>query len=705
MSFLDIIKRSVPAGTFEKKEEESSSFEGARTTKKAETEKALREATSPVSKKIGITKSEPKVPTSKVNMTAQFVAPSSYKQRQQEQLEAEIEEKGAEQVEKEIQERKDSLVYKQTVDNAMGAIKRANAREKWVKERMQLPGVKDMSYSELKNLAPEKVVAKEIEYKKAQEKSEFIGAVLQGFDEDLVRVYGEERLAEIETSAAFAPDKAMKNILTAMTLDTVDFNDIANLGQDVYMKDGKMYYQGMEVGEEYLTEAGKKADKGAAIAAQFMGALAPYGLISKGIKVGVGALKGAATAKGMKTTAKVFGTLDKMAKTEKLWKSVLAEATAFNVMEETVELGARKATGQEYTFNDFMNGLLWGAGLGSTLQIAGKMIPAKALKSQLTEANKTFEQTKDFESIKDMPLGDSTFGKTFEEQRFAYLKQPADADARPGIEKPAALPETALTTEAKKYKSAEEFVEGFNKKTEEINLAFEDTSKKISSEVQKLNDSFMQYVDNAEIQKMYEARKTDTDILTDIWNKAQVPEGIVPEKGTVRVAQSIESKAVEQRLAENLGDIAEYDKITIKDQAEKSTKLIETDIDRAKSIIKGDEMLPSDMRGAAFITAAENYAIKNKDGEMLAEIAKSPLTAETSVHAQEMRLLAERDPDSAVMAMRDIKKAREIAAQKKTKTKSIKQAKDKIVKEIKKDIKKVQPTKDEWGDFIDTITC
>ncbi len=78
-----------------------------------------------------------------------------------------------------------------------------------------------------------------------------------------------------------------------------------------------------------------------------------------------------------------------------------------------------------------------------------------------------------------------------------------------------------LVIEAKKYGSAEEFVNAFIKKTSEVGkLAFQDTSEKIPIEIQKLHDDFIEYAQNSEIQKIYQQGGNDVNILTDIWNKA-----------------------------------------------------------------------------------------------------------------------------------------------------------------------------------------
>ena len=104
--------------------------------------------------------------------------------------------------------------------------------------------------------------------------------------------------------------------------------------------------------------------------------------------------------------------------------------------------------------------------------------------------------------------------------------------------------------------------------------------------------------------------------LTDIWKKAhqeqsptQTPQTPAEAKTPSKIATSIEQKAIEQKLTQGFDGIAGYDKITIKDQAEKAAKVMENP-DEALNIIRGDKPLPDGLRGTALITAAEEYIRK-----------------------------------------------------------------------------------------------
>lgn len=195
---------------------------------------------------------------------------------------------------------------------------------------------------------------------------------------------------------------------------------------------------------------------------------------------------------------------------------------------------------------------------------------------------------------------------------------------------------------------------------------------------------------------------TPSSVSTD---RIQYKDAPIKNVGISKVGKSIESKSVEKKLTDAFDGTAEYDIITIKGQAKQATDLINRDILKAKSVLSGIEPLPDGLRGSSLITALEDYAIKNGDAQLLKEIARSPLTSETSIHAQEMRLLAERNPDSPVAAIQAIKKIREAKAQRVLGGKKVKEARSEIVKDIKNEIKRVAPTKETWASFIDSITC
>jgi hypothetical protein len=201
---------------------------------------------------------------------------------------------------------------------------------------------------------------------------------------------------------------------------------------------------------------------------------------------------------------------------------------------------------------------------------------------------------------------------------------------------------------------------------------------------------------------------TGKPIAEDVLNKrvdGGTPTGdspFDPNQPKSKVGKSIEAKAVENGLTKGFSDTAGYDPITVKDQAERASNFINSSIEDARAVVRGEKPLPEGLRGTALITAMEEHIKNGKDAQAAYELANSPLVSETSAHAQEMRLMAERVPDSLTAKFKEIKAAREAALEKRGGAKkSIKKITDDINTEIKKTASK-RPT---WEEFAKQISC
>lgn len=187
---------------------------------------------------------------------------------------------------------------------------------------------------------------------------------------------------------------------------------------------------------------------------------------------------------------------------------------------------------------------------------------------------------------------------------------------------------------------------------------------------------------------------------------AQPQEVNIP-RGTSKIASSIEAKAIEDKLTKGYLDKAGYDRITIKDQTEKSLKLL-SDIELARKIIRGEEPLPDGLKATALVTAAEEHIKSNPDKELAAEMAQelvnSPLVSESSKAAQELRLAAERTQDSATTKAIELKK--KLVESKGGEEKVTKARKD-IVKKAKAETDKINLSKEELSmeRFLKEIEC
>lgn len=133
-----------------------------------------------------------------------------------------------------------------------------------------------------------------------------------------------------------------------------------------------------------------------------------------------------------------------------------------------------------------------------------------------------------------------------------------------------------------------------------------------------------------------------------------------PEIKTSRLAQGVEAKAIETKLTEGFEGLPEYETVKVKDQAERAAKLLTDNPEQARRIAMGKELPPSEVLPESVFIAVENQALKNGDVETLRDLAmSSSLSLEATGMGQRIRMLAERDPNSAVRAIRDVQLARE----------------------------------------------
>jgi len=178
----------------------------------------------------------------------------------------------------------------------------------------------------------------------------------------------------------------------------------------------------------------------------------------------------------------------------------------------------------------------------------------------------------------------------------------------------------------------------------------------------------------------------------------------LPATKVSKVAKSIEENTIKEKLSESFDGLAGFDPITVRGQASLADTLIKTDIAKARRIASGEEALPSNLRASSLIVALEEHAIRKGDAQLLRDLASSKLVSETSRHAQELRLLAERSPDSPVKVIQDISKAREDFLQKRTKQ-TPKQIKVEETQNIKNSITKSASSRPTWEQFINELKC
>jgi len=168
---------------------------------------------------------------------------------------------------------------------------------------------------------------------------------------------------------------------------------------------------------------------------------------------------------------------------------------------------------------------------------------------------------------------------------------------------------------------------------------------------------------------------------------------IKPTSEISGIAKQIEAKAIEQGMIDKgFSELAEYDSSTIKKQSELGAKYTP---EQLKEIAKTGE-LPDGMKPATPLSILEDYAVKNKDVELMTELAKSPLNSRISASASEVSLSRMREKMGTVENIREVERLRE---------EGVKDVKPNELNKVKEVVRKSKPTKDAWLNFIESLKC
>lgn len=171
------------------------------------------------------------------------------------------------------------------------------------------------------------------------------------------------------------------------------------------------------------------------------------------------------------------------------------------------------------------------------------------------------------------------------------------------------------------------------------------------------------------------------------------------ELRTRGLARNVEQRAVANELTDYLGDLPEYRRINMADQAAKATQLLADDPILARHVALGDESPPRGLLPESVFKVVEKRAIEEGDVATLRDLASGGLTEQATTMGQRLRALAERDPDSPVVAIQKISDLRGGA-------KHAEQAITDTVAELTTHLDEARAIDvPEWVDFLETIRC
>jgi len=170
-----------------------------------------------------------------------------------------------------------------------------------------------------------------------------------------------------------------------------------------------------------------------------------------------------------------------------------------------------------------------------------------------------------------------------------------------------------------------------------------------------------------------------------------------------KFAGRIEQTAVEQGLADTFGQLPEYQKTSMKEQASLAIDLIKSDFQKAVQVALGNEIPPKGLLPEIVLKVVKDYAVKNQDVSLIRQLAtESNLSRQLTAMGQRIRAAGEFDKSNPVDILQDIVDNRRQRIEEMMKT-SVKEATEKTVKEIKTRVK--APDKYDWSTFLDSIQC
>lgn len=168
------------------------------------------------------------------------------------------------------------------------------------------------------------------------------------------------------------------------------------------------------------------------------------------------------------------------------------------------------------------------------------------------------------------------------------------------------------------------------------------------------------------------------------------------------IAQEVEKQFPDELV--NTEDLATYKTRAgfMEDQAQKFLDLQAKDPELTKRIAMGEANAPRGLKNESVYANLIEYAKREGDAQTLLDLSRSKVATVASIKGQDIKALDVGNPsENPVRIIRDVQTARETNAEKS----GGKQAKEKIVSEIKKEIKKNTISKQSWEDFVDTIKC
>lgn len=166
----------------------------------------------------------------------------------------------------------------------------------------------------------------------------------------------------------------------------------------------------------------------------------------------------------------------------------------------------------------------------------------------------------------------------------------------------------------------------------------------------------------------------------------------------------VEEDAIERGLANSFGDLPEYERVSMADQARQAAELMDRDYDTAKEIAMGTRQPPKGLLPESVYVGVEKRATAEGDVETLRALAtRSRLNTTATTMGQRIRTLGERDRTSPVGAIAAVQQAREAAFS--ARGASLEAARAATVAEIRAEARAAASKPDAWEALVSSLLC
>lgn len=173
------------------------------------------------------------------------------------------------------------------------------------------------------------------------------------------------------------------------------------------------------------------------------------------------------------------------------------------------------------------------------------------------------------------------------------------------------------------------------------------------------------------------------------------------ETVTRGLAKGVEANAIERGLTNDFGDLPEYQRLSMADQAAQAAELINRDYDAAKDVAMGLKQPPKGLLPESVFVGVEKRALAEGDVETLRQLATgSRLNTAATTMGQRIRTLGERDPTSPVGLIQQIAQAREAAY-----GSGLDAAKRQAADEIKASMRETSSSAQAWTNLVQSLLC